>query len=198
MERDILLSPRSIFKILIIGDHNTGKTSLLYKYLNFSYIANITTGYELNVHYLNLQNKNFCFTILDLSGHSSYNKMLEKLIQEYNSDAIIYVFDLSYHPSFANLDYWLDISNNKCSNSFNILIGNKSDKSERGVSSIKIKKFCKKNDLVYFETSVIDNNNIKEAFDFLFMNLIKQKDAIDNKPKIEQPKRNCCFINLNF
>lgn len=198
MERDILLSPRSIFKVLILGDHSTGKTSLLYKYMNFSYMANITTGYEQNVHYVSIQNKNFCFNIFDLSGHSSYNKMVEKLIDQYNSDAIIYVFDLSYHSSFANLDYWLEISNNKCSNSFNILIGNKSDKPKRAVSSTKIKKFSEKNDLVYFETSVIDNSNIKEAFDFLFMNLIKQKVAIDNKPKIEQPKRNCCFINLNF
>ena len=44
MEKEILLSPRAVLKVLILGDHSTGKTSLLYKYMNnIAVINNLDT-----------------------------------------------------------------------------------------------------------------------------------------------------------
>jgi hypothetical protein len=49
-----------------------------------------------------------------------------------------------------------------------MLIGNKTDlKDMREVSTDEAKKFAQKNKLLYIETSALDGNNIKEAFDML-------------------------------
>ena len=198
MEKDTLLSPRSMFKILILGDHSTGKTSILYKYMNLMSHVNITTGYEQHIHYTKISNKDFSFNILDLSGHHSYNKFVERLIDSLNYDGIIFVFDLTSINSFKNLSYWMEISNVK-NKLFNILIGNKFDKPNRIVSSNVINDFVQKNNLYYFETSTISNENITNAFNFFFKNIVHLKlydtniliDKVDNNN--QQSKRNCCF-----
>lgn len=198
MEKEILLSPRSMFKILILGDHSTGKTSILYKFMNIMNHVNITTGYEQHIHYTKFSNKDFSFNIYDLSGHHTYNKFVENFINKINCDGIIFVFDLTIQNSFKNLTYWIEISNPNKNKQFNILIGNKSDKPNRIVSSNIIKDFTEKNSLVYFETSIKNNANITNAFNFFIDNIIKTKlyennilheKIIDNNP----PKRNCCF-----
>jgi hypothetical protein len=49
-----------------------------------------------------------------------------------------------------------------------MLVGNKTDlKDMREVSTDEAKKFAQKNKLLYIETSALDGNNIKEAFDLL-------------------------------
>jgi small GTP-binding protein len=198
MEKDTLLSPRSMFNILILGDHSTGKTSILYKYMNLMSHVNITTGYEQHIHYTKIFNKDFSFNILDFSGHNSYNKFVERSISTLNYDGIIFVFDLTSINSFKNLSYWIEISNPHKNKLFNILIGNKSDKSNRIVSSNVINDFVQKNNLYYFETSANSNTNITNAFNFFFNNIVNIKlhdtnilmDKVNNN---QQPKRNCCF-----
>jgi len=198
MEKDTLLSPRSMFKILILGDHSTGKTSILYKYMNLMSHVNITTGYEQHTHYTKISNKDFCFNILDLSGHHSYNKFVERFISTLNYDGIILVFDLTSINSFKNLSYWIEITNPHKNNLFNILIGNKSDKQNRIVSSNVINDFVQKNNLYYFETSANTNTNITNTFNFFLNNIVNLKFQntnilnykVDNN---KQSKRNCCF-----
>ena len=46
-----------------------------------------------------------------------------------------------------------------------MLVGNKTDlKTNREVATEEAKKFAQKNDLLYIETSALDGENIKEAF----------------------------------
>ena len=206
MNKELLLSPRSLLHVLILGDHSTGKTSILYKYMNLMKHVNITTGYEQHLHHIKMHDKKYCINIFDMSGHYSCHKILEQLINNNNYDGIIFVFDLTSINSFNNLNYWMDLSNSKYKNNkLRILIGNKSDKLNKTVSMDKIKEFSKKNNINYFETSFITNTNITTALDLFFNNLVESTGCnnvvVENNIDIkinDQPKRNCCFIDIHF
>ena len=206
MEKDILLSPRSVLKVLILGDHSTGKTSLLYKYMNLTNHVNITTGCEQHLHHLKMYEKKYCFNIYDISGHYCYHKFIQPIINNNDCDGIIFVFDLSSIHSFNNLEYWMELANRKSNNNkFRILIGNKTDKVIKQVNIDKINDFCKINKMTYFETSIVNNTSITNAFDFFFNNIVitnlSDINLLDTNIHIknsDRPKRNCCFIDINF
>ena len=205
MEKEILLSPRSVLKVLILGDHSTGKTSLLYKYMNLTNHVNITTGCEQHLHHLKIYEKKYCFNIYDISGHYSYHKFIQPIINNNYCDGIIFVFDLTSIHSFNNLEYWMELANQKSNNKFRILIGNKTDKVNKQVGIDKINEFCKINKMTYYETSIINNTSITNAFDFFFNNIVITNfchgnllDANIHIKNSDRPKRNCCFIDINF
>lgn len=205
MEKEILLSPRSVLKVLILGDHSTGKTSLLYKYMNLTNHVNITTGCEQHLHHLKIYEKKYCFNIYDISGHYSYHKFIQPIINNNYCDGIIFVFDLTSIHSFNNLEYWMELANQKSNNKFRILIGNKTDKGIKQVNIDKINDFCKINKMSYFETSIVNNTSITNAFDFFFNNIVITNFSDSNIlnanihiKNSDRPKRNCCFIDINF
>lgn len=45
-----------------------------------------------------------------------------------------------------------------------MLVGNKSDLSERAIKTEDAAKFAEENNLAYIETSAYDGNNVEEAF----------------------------------
>ena len=79
-----------------------------------------------------------------------------------------------------------------------ILLGNKSDKAdERQVKYEEAKKFADENNLLYFETSVIDMQNINEAFNFMINEILKSKNIENNNLNKniilnEKEPRDCC------
>ena len=76
-------------------------------------------------------------------------------------------FSLSDEDSFENLEEWLkDVEqNNTISNAMKILVGTKSDLTERRVVRQQdAEKFAKKHNFRYFETSAKEGTNIDEMF----------------------------------
>ena len=59
--------------------------------------------------------------------------------------------------------------------------------------------------MTYFETSIVNNTSITNAFDFFFNNIVITNFSDSNIlnanihiKNSDRPKRNCCFININF
>ena len=137
-----------LLKFVIIGDHNTGKTSLLK-----NYIQNVipTIGVDFITTDIILNQKTFRLHIWDTSGNNSFLNIIKVYLK--NSIGSIIVFNLNDINSFNNIDNWIThIASSSSSYHKNILIGTHSDK-PRKISNEMIKIKCETYNLEYFETS---------------------------------------------
>ena len=90
----------------------------------------------------------------------------------------IIVFDVMKSSSFENVSKWLNsLQNNAEKDTVIMLVWNKTDlcrntPKERKVSREDAELFCKKNNLLYEETSAYSNEHIKESFETLMESIV--------------------------
>jgi small GTP-binding protein len=177
-----------VFKIILVGDCNVGKTNLLSRFCKNDFETNSkpTIGVELGVKTLKINNDNVKAQVWDTAGQERF-KALTYSYYRGSSGAII-VYDITNKKSFENCLTWLK-EVKKFDIPYIMLIGNKSDKNdERKVLKSEAYSFCEKNDLYFIETSALTNENvvlcfetlIKEIYKIFTKNIIK-KEVVEKK-----------------
>ena len=96
------------------------------------------------------------------------------------------VYDITDLESFQNLGSWLiEIEKNASKNVYKILVGNKSDlEKDRKVTFEQGKEFANQNGMKFFETSVKENNNVKE----IFLTIAKEIIQLNTNTKTNEKK----------
>lgn len=195
--------PYSPIKIIIIGDSNVGKTSII-KRLETNKFDDIPSdkliGINWNIFYYTLMNWNVKLLVWDLSGLENYTMIRKQFYK--NIQVIIICFDLTSWESFNNIDKWIgEIKHLIISDPIIILVGTKLDLVNMDMNiRIPKQKVLEKiiniqskylNQLVfydYFESSSKTNENIEEIFlriiELCWINK-KNNDLLD-KRKIEK------------
>ena len=190
-------------QIVLVGDSTVGKTSLLLKYTNGSYIEEnlATVGLDFITKDEIINEKTIRVKIWDTAGQERYKSLTQGFFRLANG-AII-VFDVSNNDSFVNLKYWLSALRtffNSSQNVFNVIIvGNKIDK-EREVSQEDANNFAKENGITYFEVSAKTGEGVKESFIYIVNKCVQSKEEkgeemynrkIDIKEEKEKKKCSC-------
>ena len=177
-----------IIKILLIGDKNTGKTSIIDKIIRnkFNYKESMPTfGVNYNSYYKNLYDETFKLDFWDISGSIEYINLLE--IYYLETDVTILCFDSSEKKTLLSLDsFWLNtISKFKNFNYNNmILLGNKSDLKEK-IPILNINSFVNKNkNISYLKYSAKNHTN----FDNLINLIIEKYCSMKNIKLIKNEK----------
>ena len=85
---------KKIYKIVIIGDTYTGKSTLIRNYLNYD-IKNISPTIGLEFYSINksIEEENIKYNFYDTSGSISYYNICKNYLKNY--DALIIIFDVS-------------------------------------------------------------------------------------------------------
>ena len=133
------------FKILVLGDSNVGKTSLLLSYVdNFfpeSHIA--TIGVEYKLKSITVKNIDVKLQLWDTSGQERFRSITSNFLR--NADGIIFVYDITNKKSFDGLKGWIRDAENVGGGFEKIIIGNKSDlEGKRQVSLEVLEKYGEK------------------------------------------------------
>ena len=188
------------FKITLIGESNVGKTSILYKFVDDTFIDNyfVTIGTDFKKKILNVDGKKISLKLWDTAGEERFRTLSFSTYK--NCDGIIIIFDLSDKSSFEKINFWLEQINLKSEIDVTsiILLGNKCDIKEREKFDEEINNFTKKINLKYFETSAKTGENIENAIVYLIRDIISnQKPKEDSftldKEKIKKNKnKKCC------
>lgn len=154
-----------LFKFVIVGDQNTGKTSLLKKYLN-SVIP--TIGVDFISTDIILNSQTFRLHIWDTSGNLNFLNIIQVYLK--SSIGAIIVFNLNDIDSFNNIDLWIQ-KINSLSNDYKkiIIIGTHHDL-PRKISFEMIQEKCFEYNLDYFETS--DYFQIEHCFMKMINNIM--------------------------
>ncbi|CAF1168365.1 unnamed protein product [Adineta steineri] len=165
------------FKVLVIGERNTGKTAIINRYTKntFSGTYRTTIGADLAVQKIQYDpNTIVHLHIWDIAGEERFGGMTQLFYKD--AAGCLIVFDITTPVSLTNsaakwkddFDKKLDIHENNqvpC-----ILIGNKCDLKRDGtdINEDFINEFSRRHQFTdYLATSAKNNINIKEAFSIL-------------------------------
>ena len=183
-----------LFKCVIVGDSNVGKSCILLKFIDAKFRDNheFTIGVEFGTKLINLDKNNLnndhCeilnnsineslfnyntandllvikLQIWDTAGQESFRSITSAYYR--GAAGVLLVYDLTNRKSFENILSWLsEIKlNNITNNPVIILIGNKNDLENRVVSHEEGISIAKKYNLLYIETSAKTLVNINLAF----------------------------------
>lgn len=178
----------SLFKILIVGDINTGKTAILDQFTNNhfdgAYIS--TIGIDFNVKIIPINdNTNVKLQVWDTCGQERFRSLTRSYYRD--TDAIIIVYDITSRRSFENAKIWIkEVEQYLDSDVLPVLVGNKTDLfANREVQYFEGYKLANEKFLEFFETSAKYDNNIETMFKFVGTKLYE-----DGESKGKQGKQN--------
>ncbi|KAJ5076539.1 gtp-binding protein ypt1 [Anaeramoeba ignava] len=178
-----------LFKVIIIGSANVGKTSLIIRYVddNFTPRNQTTIGIDFKTKDIEIDRKIVRLQIWDTAGQEIYRNSISFSSSVYkNADIILIVFDLTKEESLYKIgDFLNEIENNCRTNPLIVIVGNKSDLIEEQLENVeeKIKKILNGDKFIFFKTSAKDGTNVNE----LFYEIAKKfKENQPNNPKKEE------------
>ena len=156
-----------LFKVLLLGDSDVGKSSLILRYTDETFNSKLVNsiGVDFTMKKKEIDGKVIKVQIWDTAGHERFRSITYSYYR--GANAIIIVFDLSDKKSFINITEWLkQIGKHAKENVFMFLVGNKSDLvDERKVTYEEAKQYADEHELPYIETSAKEGININELFD---------------------------------
>ena len=178
-----------VFKLIIVGDSLSGKSSLMNRACNNTF----TNYYEatIGVDFLTKINrmhdgKHIKTHIWDTAGQKCFSNILKSYYK--GTAGIIYVFDKSNKISFQNIKYWMnEVYSTINTNISSILIATKTDKVSK-VTSEEAAKFASDNGMLYVETSAKNKINTSEFLDIFITNIYynMNEDMHEDMPGIKK------------
>ena len=156
-----------LFKYIIIGDAAVGKSNLLLRYAHgqFKPEYQLTIGVEFGAKNVEIRNKTYRIQIWDTAGQENFRSITRAYYK--NSVCALVVYDISSRDSFNNVSTWIeDCKNQSPKTIFMVLVGNKSDLSDkRRVSFEEGQQMAKNHNLLFFETSAKTGENVDKIFE---------------------------------
>ncbi len=153
-----------LFKIIIVGDGLVGKTAILTRFIEnrFEEHYAMTRGVDFATKIINTKGYKVNLQVWDTGGQEIFSHIRPLFYK--GAAASINVFDLANRESFENLPKWIEEVKKKCGDIPFILVGNKSDLSNRAMENKEINDFSKKMGMNYLETSAKTGSNVYDLF----------------------------------
>lgn len=184
-----------LFKLIIIGDTNTGKSCLLQRFADDAYTSDFisTIGVDFKVKTIEIDDKIIKTQCWDTAGQERFRSITNSYYR--GAHGIIMTYDISNKQSFINIERWLkDIDKFGSNNVVKMIIGTKSDlEEERKVSKEELEHLANELKIKYIETSAKENNNIDELFTTVCKDIFK-----NTVEKIEYSREKKIFISNNL
>jgi len=156
------------YKLIIIGSHSVGKTTLLNAYFGKATSVEYkpTLGFDIRSKLIKDGSRSIHLTIWDMGGQLLFSKFYDRLFKETN--IIFLLYDITNPLSYHELQtVWMEeIKKRKLLKVPIIIIGNKIDlKEKRAVNPDEVQEYVKKHKLDYVETSALKGINVTTLFD---------------------------------
>ena len=193
-----------LYKIIIIGDSCVGKTALLSKYLKgvFPTSPLSTVATEFATKIIQIKEGGYIKAqIWDTAGEEKYKSITYHHYKKSVGGLIVY--DITKRATYENVKNWYtDLINKAEKGCIIALIGNKLDLIERNekkreVSTEEAQSYAEDNNMLFFETSAYNGNNINEIFEELMQTIYTERRKIPDLKERDKELDNFNSINLN-
>jgi small GTP-binding protein len=168
------------FKIIIVGDPNVGKTSLILRYTDNAFRRNYvpTLGVMVSDKIFKIEETIVQLTLWDIGGQQKFQTMRNQFYR--GSDAVFLVFDLTRPETFKNIPRWFsDVDEqlkNRSEDLLGFILGNKNDLTDQiQVTSDKANQMANKLGLGFIDTSALLGENVDYAFSTIANLLLKSR-----------------------
>ncbi|XP_067140425.1 ras-related protein Rab-33B-like [Centruroides vittatus] len=169
-----------IFKVILIGDSNVGKTCLIERICHGKILEKpkTTIGFDFYSKTITRNGKTITLQLWDTAGMEQFRQAMPQHYYR-NAKAVLFVYDMTDKNSFDNIDKWIEECRNYQENDrvHWILIGNKSDCVDNIVISTEMaKNYASKRNMDLYETSA--KNKIEStAINTIMLDLAKKLDT---------------------
>jgi len=190
-----------IFKLILIGNSGVGKSSILQRYMNktFEESYKCTIGVDFLMKSVEVKGKTVKLQLWDTAGQEKYKSMVASYYR--GANVALVVFDITSHSSFESLPLWIENYYKNGPEQKNIiLIGNKKDMvDQRQVTQEEAEEFSETNNMIYFETSAKEGDNVDYVFNFAAEKLLEFYGSQNNELNIKrQMNKTTELQNQNF
>lgn len=190
------------FKIIIVGNSNAGKTSIIRKFVDYQFDVSekSTIGVDFKTKEITVNDKKAKIKIWDTAGQERYRAIINSYYR--GTKGIMICFDLTNRQSYENVEDWyIDIQKFvPIDETAIILVGNKLDLDwMRKVSYHEANQYACERNMKYIEISARENQNILPAFEMLVKSMIEKiNDDMCQMTDInigsnKNNGRRCCF-----
>lgn len=171
-----------LFKVLVVGDIGTGKTSIIKRYVHgiFSNHYKATIGVDFALKVINMDaNTVVRLQLWDIAGQERFGNMTRVYYKE--AVGAFIVFDVTRVSTFEAVQKWKHDIDSKVHLPNGdkvpvVLLANKCDLAKEGLvkNSKEMDDYCGEKGFVgWFETSAKENLNINQAAEFLVQKIIE-------------------------
>ncbi|XP_053562583.1 ras-related protein Rab-7L1 isoform X2 [Bombina bombina] len=172
-----------LFKVLVVGDAQVGKTSLLHRYVYdvFCKEYKMTIGVDFALKIVQWSDSvTVRLQLWDIAGQERFTSMTRLYYKQ--ASACVVMFDLTNIDSFRSSRMWKEDLDSKVTQDNGdpvpcILLANKCDLSPWAVTKEEVDQFSKENNFIgWTETSVKENKNINESMRVLIEKIMETRD----------------------
>ena len=156
-----------IYKVAVIGDADTGKTSMLGKFarddFNPTYIPTIGVDYRIRV--IELDEVKIRLQLWDTAGQSRFRTITRAYYRL--CVGIIITYDATKEKTFENVPYWIEETSKEryYPDAKIVLVGTNGDRvDEKVVDYTRVRDFASERQIPFFEVSSKDGTNVELAF----------------------------------
>lgn len=183
-----------LFKIILIGDSNVGKTCVVQNFKSgmFSEKQQNTIGVDFSVRTLDIEGKKVKMQVWDTAGQERFRTITQSYYR--SAHGAIIAYDITRRCTFDSVPHWIkEVELYGATNVVLVLIGNKCDlEQERQVLFDEACMLAKETGiLAALETSAKESQNVEEAFMMMARELlarnglnVQQGDPESNTPRI--------------
>ncbi|KAH8827171.1 ras-domain-containing protein [Flagelloscypha sp. PMI_526] len=163
-------------KLLLIGNSSVGKSSLLLRFSDETYLpedeSSATIGVDFRVHKMDVKGKKVKLSIWDTAGQERFRTITSSYYR--GAQGIILVYDVSNRESFDALPRWFSELETYVSPSVvKVIVGNKLDKEfSRQVPQEEASAFASRMNSLFIEASAKSDINVKQAFETVVEKII--------------------------
>ena len=156
----------SLYKVIVVGDAEAGKTSVLGSfagdYFNPTYIP--TIGVDFRIRIVELDEFRIKLQMWDIAGQPRFRTITRAFYR--GCVGIVLTYNATKEETFENVPYWIEeISRNTHPDAKIVLVGTNGDRvDDKVVEYTRVRDFASERQIPFFEVSSKDGTNVELAF----------------------------------
>ncbi|ELR12971.1 GTPbinding nuclear protein Ran, putative [Acanthamoeba castellanii str. Neff] len=176
------------FKVVLIGDGGTGKTTLVKRHMSGEFERKYVPTLGVEVHPLPFYTTHgkIILNVWDTAGQEKFGGLRDGYYIQ--ADAAIIMFDVTDRLTYRHLQKWYTDLSRVCEKIPVVICGNKVDVKDRKVKPKDI-TFHRKKNLQYYDISAKSNYNFEKPFLYVCRRLVNDpRLAFTAEPSLLPPE----------